>query len=132
MLQTFDDLVCFFWSYLLDVSDEAIFKSSLSVCSSFSHSAYLRFQLFCIHQSKPKEDKAAPASRKTAINLSEIFGHGFYGNGYSDHQKRAGDFLEPSCQSPFHMDWANDDQRQVCHEYQQLLPTQPRLSGIEI
>ena len=28
------------------------------------------------------------------------------------------------------MDWANDDQRQVCHEYQQLLPAQPGLSGI--
>ena len=30
------------------------------------------------------------------------------------------------------MDWADDDQRQVCHEYQQLLPTQLGLSGIEI
>ena len=80
-----------------------------------------------------KNHEATSSSGKTAICLTERsarwFGERFYEVGSSGDQQGTGDFLEPSCQGPFHLDRAQGDQGQVHQEHQQLLPTQPGLSG---
>ena len=105
-------------------------ESLSSLCSCLSP-AHLR--LPSLH---PGGASTHWTSGKPAVELPDRSprrdGERFNEAGAAPHQKGAGDFLEPSCKSSFHLDWAQGDQGQVRQEHQQLLWAQPGLWGVEI